>query len=87
MKTMYWTGRPVTLNRILKYPSRLSKRMMIRFFLSPKQVISLRYKQVFGRPMNWDNPKDLNEKINWLKINSDTSLWPMLRINIVLENM
>lgn len=27
------------------------------------------------KKLNLDNPKDLNEKINWLKFNSDTSIW------------
>jgi len=37
----------------------------------------LYYKQ-FGQRINWLNPKDLNEKINWLAFNTDTSLWSKL---------
>lgn len=28
-----------------------------------------------GRPIDWDNPRDINEKIQWLMCFSDTSLW------------
>ena len=28
--------------------------------------------------MNWSDPQDLNEKINWLKVYGDTSMWPNL---------
>ena len=44
----------------------------------PKKLASIRYQKVVGKPLDWDNPIDLNEKINWLKFNSDTSLWPLL---------
>ena len=51
----------------------------IHFFiyknLPVKYVISKVYKKKFGKELNWKDPKDLNEKINWLKVYSDTSLW------------
>lgn len=28
-----------------------------------------------GRRLDWDNPRDINEKIQWLMCSSDTSLW------------
>ena len=43
-----------------------------------KSIISAKYKSVFGRELNWVNPRDLNEKINWLKLYSDTSMWTLL---------
>ena len=43
-----------------------------------KVVIDKEYLKVFGRSMNWEHPRDLNEKINWLKLNSDTSRWTEL---------
>lgn len=46
--------------------------------ISPKKLASIRYKMISGRHINWDNPKDLNEKINWLKFYSDTSMWSVL---------
>lgn len=40
-----------------------------------KEVIDYTYRRILHKPMNWDNPQDLNEKINWLKVNYDTSRW------------
>ena len=44
---------------------------------SPKDYISDVFKTM-GRTMNWDNPQTLDEKIQWLKFNSDTSQWALL---------
>lgn len=33
------------------------------------------YKDVFGKDINWNNPTTLIEKIYWLQLYSDTSLW------------
>lgn len=46
-------------------------------WLSPKLLTSVEFRHTFGHSLNWKNPKDLNEKINWLKIYSDTSLWTL----------
>lgn len=43
--------------------------------VSPKTLAAIQYKRGFGKPLDWNNPKDINEKINWLKFNYDTSLW------------
>ncbi len=51
------------------------------FFLGkhyPLKLASMKYKKKFGKELNWSNPQDLNEKINWLKFNSDTSQWTRL---------
>ena len=45
--------------------------------ISPKLLVSLQYYYHFKKFLNWSSPKDLNEKINWLKFNSDTSLWSL----------
>ena len=51
----------------------------IHFFiyeiLPPKYTISKVFKNKFGKKLNWKNPTNVNEKINWLKLYSDTSLW------------
>lgn len=36
------------------------------------------YLSMGGERINWKNPQDLNEKINWLKFYSDTSQWTEL---------
>lgn len=36
------------------------------------------YYQLFGKKINWENPQDLNEKINWLKFHADLKEWGRL---------
>ena len=43
--------------------------------MTRKQIINYVYKKSTGKKMNWEQPVDFNEKINWLKLYSDTSLW------------
>ena len=38
-------------------------------------MAQMRYFKVFGRFLDLKNPKDLNEKIHWLSLFSDTSQW------------
>lgn len=55
------------------------KKLYFKYWLiTPKRIIDWLYSYVLGKKMNWDNPQDLNEKINWLKVYGDTSLWPKL---------
>lgn len=46
--------------------------------LTPIQVAKLKYYYKFSHLPNFKNPRDLNEKINWLKFYGDTSLWANL---------
>lgn len=41
----------------------------------PILLAKLRFRKLFGRKLNLKNPQDLNEKILWLSLYSDTSLW------------
>ena len=54
-----------------------SIRMMMSY-VAPRLLASIYYRNVSSKSMNWNDPKDLNEIINWLKFNSDTSLWSLL---------
>lgn len=45
---------------------------------SPRIIIDRIWKKNYGRKMNWKNPVDINEKIQWLICYGDTSLWPTL---------
>lgn len=45
--------------------------------VSPKLAANIVYKKVFGRDINWEDPQDLIEKIAWLELNTDTSLWTL----------
>ena len=57
----------------------LLRKLYFRVVLrTPKRICSYCYKKVLGEELNWDNPQTLNEKINWLKFNSDTSSWSRL---------
>ena len=49
---------------------------MGRFF--PRNLASIYYRRLSGRAMDWEHPRDINEKIQWLKFCSDTSQWPLL---------
>lgn len=42
-----------------------------------KKLCDIRYYEYFHKHINWNNPKDLNEKINWLQIYTDTTLWTL----------
>ena len=42
---------------------------------NPKKEMSRIYTKVFHKKPNIDSPKDLIEKIYWLQLHSDTSLW------------
>ena len=36
------------------------------------------YRNILGRSINWEHPQDINEIINWMKFNTDTSSWTVL---------
>ena len=56
--------------------SRLIKQYLAQ--LNPQLLTTIEYFYTFKRMLNWKKPQDLNEKINWLKFYSDTSLWTRL---------
>jgi hypothetical protein len=41
----------------------------------PVELVKIRYRAVFKKKLNLKKPKDLNEKILWAKLFSDTSRW------------
>lgn len=45
--------------------------------INPKLLVSVQYFYHFKKVLKWWKPEDLNEKINWLKFNSDTTLWTL----------
>lgn len=47
-------------------------------YVSPKTLAAIHFRRSFGRWINWSNPRDINEKIQWLKFHSDTSKWTPL---------
>lgn len=58
---------------------RTYKKIYYRFLQAhPKYAINVYLKNNTGIKMDFNNPKDINQKINWLKLYGDTSRWPML---------
>lgn len=43
----------------------------------PKEVVNEIFADM-GRTMHWDNPQTLDEKLQWLKFNTDTTMWTLL---------
>ena len=43
--------------------------------VNQRLLVSFKYYYILGRKINWKTPCDINEKINWLKFYSETSLW------------
>lgn len=50
----------------------------LRFKFHPQGLASEMFRGMLGYEMNWKNPQDINEKINWMKFNFDTSEWSRL---------
>lgn len=44
----------------------------------PKKLAEHLYRAAMKKDLDWNNPQDLNEKINWLKFNTDLSEWSRL---------
>lgn len=64
-----------TLKKIIEhifFRSRLYRFMVIHF---PKKAHEIRWNFMFNKPINWKNPSTLNEKIQWLEVYTDTTLW------------
>lgn len=52
-------------------------RKLSQLHKDPRPIINADYKSVFGVDINWEEPQDLIEKIDWLQVYSDTSLWTL----------
>lgn len=50
----------------------------LQFHFYPKAIASYLFRGIMGYDIDWDNPRDLNEKINWMKLYSDTTEWTRL---------
>lgn len=44
----------------------------------PSKYANFLYQQTFGYKINWINPQDLNESINFLAFKTDTTIWTAL---------
>ncbi len=54
--------------------------------LMPESYAKYWYKKATGKKLDLENPKDFNEKIQWLKIYSDTSQWTDLADKYKVRN-
>ena len=52
----------------------------------PATLVKIRYRYVFKKPLDLKNPKDLNEKILWAKLYSDTTEWTRLADKYEVRN-
>ena len=50
----------------------------LRFHFAPKGIANELHKSLVGYDIDWKSPQTLNEKINWMKFNYDTSVWTRL---------
>ena len=50
----------------------------LRFHLNPKGIANELHKALIGDDIDLKNPRTLNEKINWMKFNYDTTVWTRL---------
>lgn len=51
-----------------------------------KQVLEENWLAFAGKPINWDNPQTLNEKIQWLMAFTDTSEWTRLADKVLVRD-
>lgn len=58
---MYWVGKK-------------SKRLYPH---DGKKSANIMYRLAFHRDIDWENPRNLIEKIYWLQLNTDTSMWSL----------
>ncbi len=67
--------------RIVLYPIVIVRRKLLNKYKKHlekhdlKKLAGYIYKTNFGKRLNWKNPQNLSEKINWMKFNTDTTLW------------
>jgi len=69
----------------VKYLSSFKRYIFLIYFNTPfyrrqvdknlKFALEIQWLSVHNKNINWDNPVTLNEKIQWLELNTDTTLW------------
>jgi hypothetical protein len=69
----------------VKQPINVDERYYLGQY-NPKMLAEILYNEQFDKKLNWSNPTNLNEKINWLAFHSDTSLWTILSDKYLVRN-
>lgn len=52
----------------------------------PKQYADILFERTFGRKIDWEHPRDLNEVINYLEFCTDTKEWSRLSDKILVRD-
>lgn len=67
------------------HPKRLYNRakfalhnFIVYWLIPDKWYLSCKFKKIFGRPIDWKDPKSFNEKINWLKVHDKNPKYHLL---------
>ena len=71
----------VKIRDIIKNPYRIVLILGSRSYLKwmpDKLYLSICYKAIFGKKINWNNPTTFNEKLQWLKIYNRNSLFTQM---------
>lgn len=42
---------------------------------NPEYFVRIWYKKIYGKSINLESPQDIDEKVNWMKLHADMSLW------------
>lgn len=68
------------LQRITLFPYYAVRRIYHRYLqrYNPRKYAKILHRRSCGRELDLEHPRDLNEKINWMKFNTDTTRWSEL---------
>ena len=59
---------------------------MKRLMSNPLEETKFIYRKNLGKELNIDDPQDFNEKVQWLKLNTDTSEWTRLSDKVLVRD-
>ena len=68
------------LLKLIGFPVYVLYRKVVKLYgrKNPIGAADYRYYRAFKKHIDWNNPRDLNEKINWLKFHEDPYVWARL---------
>ncbi|GFI00805.1 ATP-grasp fold amidoligase family protein [uncultured Phocaeicola sp.] len=81
----------------LLHPLRLGKQKYLSYYVksqkyrqlidtNPQQALEIFWYKRYGRDIDWDNPRTLNEKIQWLEAFTDTIQWTECADKVLMRN-
>ncbi len=78
LKDLFKIAARIALKPLQTYCITASSRASGGGYTNYQLLTKIVYYRKFGKALNLKDPKDLNEKIQWLKLNSNTSQWSRL---------